>query len=95
MAKIVNVKFKDGVTCSIFKHEVTKALLGDKHKGSTYGTRRIGICPETGLLVLQEFNGISNGQEEWLCMHNTIREDDAVDIAAFKKRYNIQQDDNN
>lgn len=87
---IVNVKFKEGVTCSIFKHQVMQSIINQtKPHGTTFGTRRVAICPLTGKEVLQEFNGISDGQEDWLCMHNDIQEDDAVDVAAFKKRHNI------
>lgn len=86
---IQNLKFKDGVTCPIFKNAVIQAIMNQTPQGTTYGSRRIGTCPDTGKPVLQEFNSISNGEEQWICLHNTIPEDDAVDIAAFKKRHNL------
>lgn len=67
-----------------------KAIIEqNKPPGTTFGTKRVAICPHTGKEVVQEYNGISNGEEDWLCLHNDIPQDDAVDVAAFKKRHNI------
>jgi len=54
-------------------------------------TRRIGICPITGKEVVQELIGISQGKEQWECLHNphNDQEADAVDVAAFKKRHGL------
>lgn len=87
---IVNVKFKDGVSCPIVIHQIKKAVEDtNKKPGTTFGSRKVDICPHTGKEVVMEYIGINNGHEEWLCLHNDIPEDDAVDVAAFKKRHNI------
>lgn len=88
---IVNFHFKDGVTCSIFQHNIMRNIknLERDDTGTTYGSKRIGISPITGKEVVQEFIGINNGEEQWESLHNLIVEDDVLDVAAFKKRRNL------
>lgn len=80
---IVNLKFKRGVTCPIFQNHVLRTISDSK--GTTYGSKRVGISPERGTEVIQEFIGLSNGEEVWESLHNINPEDDARDVEHFRK----------
>lgn len=92
MAGIKNIKFKDGVTCPIFIKSVMDAINPPaKESGTTFGTRRVAICPVTNREVVQEFIGVSSGDDQWDCLHNPHNdaEADAMDVAAFKKLHKL------
>lgn len=76
---IVNFKYKNG---AVYQLPLDKPIQN--------GDLRIGVCHHTKKEIVQKFTGeLDSDDEGWICLHNTIPEDDIVDVANFKKKYNL------